>query len=386
MSTKPFSKEDTDRSEHKQMNSLAAAKQNQGSLQTEQVEVNITMNKETMALEKLQKLSINRDVDDMRKFAKSATHIVGRMALAGQITVLYAGPNTGKTLLTLKLIAEAIANGSAGKAVYHINLDDTYDGLITKADLGNRHGFEVISPNSFTNPNRHFADLVDFVIAEHIANETVLVLDTIKKFADVMDKKASSLFMTTCRRLTSAGGSIIALAHINKHKGEDDKGIPAGTSDVLDDCDCAYVIGILSEEQIQGGLKRTVEFTNLKARGPVVQSSVYSYINYEDGDYNRMFDSVKLIDGNEVDKLRVENATAAERNQDADLINHISNMLRSSGITIQKDIVSDVCTSSCAPRRKVLACLQRWSSSHDEGGLWTVTIGPKNSKLYELKI
>jgi hypothetical protein len=209
-------------------------------------------------------------------------------------------------------------------------------------------------------------------------------MDTIKKFVNVMEKKESSAFMTTCRNLTSAGGSIIALAHINKNRGEGEKGIPAGTSDVLDDCDCAYVIDILDKEQVPEGLKVTVEFRNEKSRGPVVQSSVYSYIKYEDSDYFRMFSSVKLIDGNEADRLRAQKALEFERNKDAGLIDEISKMLRTSGETIQKELVAYIVDSTSFSRRKVVDCLQRWSCSQDEGGLWTVTKGPHNSNLYKL--
>ena len=77
---------------------------------------------EDTILDKLKTLSINGELDEMRKFAKSATYVAGRLALAGQVTVFYAGPNTGKTLISLKLISEAVANGAAGDHVYHINL------------------------------------------------------------------------------------------------------------------------------------------------------------------------------------------------------------------------------------------------------------------------
>ena len=336
-------------------------------------------------LEKLRKLSINDELDEMRKQARAATYIAGRMALAGQLTVLYAGPNTGKTLLSLRLVSEAIANGTAGEHVYHINLDDSYEGLISKAELGVRHGFGVISPTKFSHPNKNFAELVGALIKDGVANQTVFIMDTVKKFVDVMDKKASSEFTTTCRRLTSAGGSIIALAHVNKNRGEENKGIPAGTSDILDDCDCAYVIDLLKEERVTDGSKRTVEFQNKKARGPVVKNAVYSYINFDDSDYNRIFESVSLVDGNEADLLRAEKAVEFEQNKDADLIKEISKMLQSSGETLQQDILTQVCSSDSYPRRSVLACLHRWSRPENEDGLWLASKGQKNSRLYKME-
>ncbi|MEH6616519.1 MAG: hypothetical protein V7699_01625 [Porticoccus sp.] len=363
---------------------LAATKQNPGSPFYPQSDTSKTISTQTGVLEKLRALSINSHVDEMRKTAKNAIHIAGRMALAGQITVFFAGPNTGKTLITLKLIAEAVANGTAGKNVYHINLDDTYEGLITKADIGNRHGVEVLTQNKFPSPNENFAELVAALVKEDTASETVFIMDTIKKFVDVMDKKASSQFMNTCRKLTSAGGSIIALAHTNKNKDGDNKAIPAGTSDVLDDCDCAYVMDIVDEQKVVGGTMRTVEFRQEKSRGPVVQEALYSYTKYDDSDYERMFYSVKLIDGNEADLLRARTALNIERDKDANLIKVICDALKSSSEWIQKDLVIEITNDASFPRRKVHDCLKRWSCPADEGGLWAMSKGPHNSNIFKL--
>ncbi|MCP5128546.1 MAG: hypothetical protein H6985_03075 [Pseudomonadales bacterium] len=340
--------------------------------------------KELSILDKVRALSINDKVEEMRKEAKETTFVAGRMAVAGQINVFYAGPNTGKTLLTLKLISEAIATGSAGDHVYHINLDDTFDGLIQKAELGKRHGFHEIPGANFPNPSESFAEMVEMLIAENLAHQAVFILDTTKKFTDVMDKKASTRFMSTCRRLTEARGTIIALAHVNKNKNHENKSIPAGTSDVLDDCDCGYVIDLLSEEKVLGGVKRTVEFRHLKGRGPTVQSAVYSYVQYADGDYERMFYSVKLVDGDEADRAREQKALQVERLRDAALIAEIQKLLTASGGAIQKDIVTQLVANDAYSHRTVRSCLQRWSCPAEEGGIWTVTKGENNSSIYKL--
>lgn len=335
-------------------------------------------------LDQLRTLSINGELEELRKQVRDATLIAGGMALAGQITVFYAGPNTGKTLLIMKLVAEASANGTTGNHVYHINLDDTFEGQISKAELGIRHGFDVIVPAKFPAPQKNFVELVDKLVEEGTANKTVFILDTIKKFVDVMDKKASSQFMNTCRKLTSAGGSIIALAHTNKNKDGDNKAIPAGTSDVLDDCDCAYVMDIVDEQKVVDGTMRTVEFRQEKSRGPVVQEALYSYTKYDDSDYERMFYSVKLIDGNEADLLRAQTALKFERDKDASLIKVICDTLKSSSEWIQKDLVTKITNGTSFPRRKVKDCLKRWSCPADDGGLWTMSKGPHNSNIFKL--
>jgi hypothetical protein len=337
-------------------------------------------------LEQLNSLSINGRVDDMRRQAKNSIYVAGRMALAGQITVFYAGPNTGKTLITLKLVSEAIANGTAGDNVYHINLDDSFEGLIDKGDLGNDHGFKVLGPDTFTKPNENFAELVNALITEGSAGNTVFILDTIKKFVDVMDKKSSSQFMTTCRALTSAGGTIIALAHINKQTRDKEESIPGGTSDILDDCDCAYVLDVINETQTTEGKTRTVEFQQKKSRGPTVESAAYSYTVYPDADYHRMFNSVNIVDGNSADQARAAKALTVEKTQDAALIHAISDLLSAAPAICQQEIVDNITSLEISTRRKVVTCLKRWSCPANEGGLWTLFKGESNSNHYQANL
>ena len=327
--------------------------------------------------------SINHRIESMKKKAKGAIFIAGRLALFGQMTVFYAAPGTGKTLITLKLIAEAIANKTIGKHVYHINLDDTYEGLITKAELGNHYGFQVLSSDVFTNPQDNFKQLVNKLIEEDTAREAVFILDTIKKFVDVMDKKSSSLFMDTCRRLTTAGGSIIALAHVNKNKSAGNGSIPAGTSDVLDDCDCAYVMDVLQAENQDNNCQEfTIEFTSKKSRGPVAPSAIYTYTRSADDDYISMFNSVKLLNGNEADEARKAKMIRYQQQKDELEIKEITNILKQPGQHTQKEILEKV-PNTCT-RRNTIDCLKQWSIPKEDGGLWHITKGANNSNIYSL--
>lgn len=335
-------------------------------------------------IDKLDELATNHRVDELRRLARDATFIAGRMALAGQITVFFASPNTGKTLLLLNLVSEAIANGTAGRYVCHFNLDDSYEGLIQKADLGNRHGFKVFGPAELPSPRDNFEEIVMAFAKEDSARETVLILDTLKKFVDVMDKKDSTAFMNICRVFTQAGGSIIALAHTNKHKGEDNASIPAGTSDINDDCDSAYILDLIDERPVEGGMSCTVECRQGKNRGPTVMSSMYRYTRYDDADYERMFHSVKLLEGTEADALREQTARQYELDLDAALIADITALLASSGDLSRKDIVHALHSCGPHPRRQLDACLKRWSCPSEDGGLWTVSRGERGATIYSI--
>ncbi len=323
------------------------------------------------------------DMQAMRKQLQDAKYVAGRLALTGQITVFYAGPNTGKTLISLYLVSEAIAAGALSGNVYHINLDDTYDGLITKGELGLRNGFIEVSPPKFPSPAENLKELVDRLISIEAAGDVVLILDTIKKFVDVMDKRASAEFMTACRRFTSAGGTILALAHTNKNKGNDEKSVPSGTSDILDDCDCAYTIDVLTEEKGAEGVTRTIEFTSLKSRGPVVPTAVYRYTRFEDADYTAMFNSVHLIDGDDADEARRKHALAKEKEHDKPLIQEICTILQS-GEKLQGELVTQIQDTGKYSRSAILACLTRWCGAEADGSIWDTRNGTKNAKLHYL--
>jgi len=50
------------------------------------------------------------------------------------------------------------------------------------------------------------------------AADMVVVFDTAKNFADLMDKKNSSDFMRNVKDFVAAGGTAILLCHVNKRK------------------------------------------------------------------------------------------------------------------------------------------------------------------------
>lgn len=341
---------------------------------------------EIRKLDLVKRFSINDKLDALRKRAKGETFVAGGLALAGQTTVFFAGPNTGKTLLMLRLLSEAASVGAVTKHVYHINLDDTFSGQIEKAELGNQHGFFEIVGEDFPRPRENFAELVDVLVAEGSANEAVFLLDTIKKFADPMDKKDSSNFMSICRKFTSAGGTIIALHHVNKNRGLDERAVPAGTSDILDDCDCGYILDIVEEVSIEGGTKRTVRFHRLKSRGKNPPEVHYQYTVHNDGDYERMFYSVRQLDPKEEDSLRREREIRAGLSIDEKLINAIRRELLSSTGTSQGELVELVTKSGQFSRRKVVSCLKRWDRPQEDGGQWKAVKGQNNSNLYQLHV
>src|SRR5690554_4837108 len=129
------------------------------------------------------------------------------------------------------------------------------------------------------------------------AQDTILVLDTLKKFADLMDKQAGSRFMNHVREFVSHGGTVIMLAHTNKHRDADGKLVFAGTSDVVDDIDCAYIIDVLEAGPLDQS--KTVIFENFKSRGDVADKATYRYSTFKGQSCNALLESVEKVSDDE---------------------------------------------------------------------------------------
>jgi len=335
-------------------------------------------------LEALNRKSANCRLEELEKEMQAAVHVAGAVALKGQTTMWFAGPNTGKTLLALKLVSDAKQAIGESLHIYHLNLDDDVRGLITKAKLGRRYGFEELDPEAMEKPAADFHELVDTLVEVKGAGRTLLILDTVKKFTDVMDKGRSSQFMTLCRRFTAAGGTIIALAHTNKHSDGEGKPVHGGTSDLVDDADCAYVMSIEREESFTGGVRRYVKFENTKARGDVARETTYSYEVNDDADYHRMFHSVKRVGEDEVEKARRRDQIKKDQLADETLIDTIRSLLSEQSWS-QTALIDRVREKTGSSKRQVGYCLDRWSCAPDDGGLWIKEKGDNNASIYRLE-
>lgn len=105
----------------------------------------------------------------------------------------------------------------------------------------------VIAPHHNGFDIGQIAALMSSMGQDGTARGVVFVLDTLKKFTDLMNKRSASDFGQVAPGFVSGGGTLIALAHTNKHPDFDGKRIPSGTSDIVDDTDCCFVINKLSK-------------------------------------------------------------------------------------------------------------------------------------------
>jgi len=300
--------------------------------------------------------------------------ILLRIGMVGEQTVLWAPPNTGKTLLALALLAKSIVMGMINPAdVYYINADDSQVGLWIKTQIAEKFGFKMLAPwlQGF-DPNQlrtYFEDL----IASGLASGKIVILDTGKKFFDPMSKEQSSSFMNLLRQFTMAGGSVIMLAHTNKRTRSDGTPIPGGTSDVLDDCDAAYTLRTVPGPT--GAKEKRVLVECIKSRGG--PPGPFGFAFNTDGTYLDKFDSVREFDPKELEGVE------AEPEDEGSVIEITKDAIRQGYATkmILRDRVSEV---AAIPKLQALKTIERYTGTDPTRHHWRVEVGRHGANKYIL--
>jgi len=331
----------------------------------------------------LEKFALNGQSTEMESKMLDDKFVLGRLAILGQSTVFYAKPNAGKTLMTIWLLIEQIKTGDiSGPDVYYINADDNHKGITFKLKLAERHGFKMLVPGYNGFNADYLAQYLASLIRTDQAHGKVLILDTVKKFADLMDKRRSSEFGQAVRQFVAHGGTVIMLAHVNKHPDAEGKLIYSGTSDLVDDSDCAYTLDTISED---GNSSRVVKFENFKSRGDVASESVYSFDGSDGKSYQERLDSVRAVDDDERQTAERQKALSdtLERNREA--VEAIRECLLAESEMKKTDLIKAAIDRSGVSRAKVIKALRdHTGKSTRDKQFWHADVRDKNAHVYRL--
>lgn len=272
------------------------------------------------ALDKLA-ASTEENIEAMKLRAQDAVFLLPEIAMLGDCTILNAGPNTGKTLLTLWLLTQRDKEATKHLRIYYINADDSFNGGIEKMEILRGEGITTLIPNQNGFDPANLSKIIKAGIKADACGKMVIILDTLKKFVSTMDKNDARVFNIMVRTFTQAGGTLIALAHTNKNKDSDGKSIAEGVGDFQSDFDCAYTID--KAPVITEGAMRTIVFENTKLRGPNSMKVTYEYDAGEKKSWHRRFQSIKRI-GQEEAQAAIEKAEKeAQREKDQPIIDYI---------------------------------------------------------------
>ena len=174
----------------------------------------------------------NEDVINMRDSA----FLIPTMIVQGHVAVFAAPANGGKSTLFIYLCEQLAANGLD---VIYVNADSSPGDLVDHYHHAKRHGYKVISPDVKLGQNAQsvLAILDKIVNSSASCDGLVLILDTLKKFVDMLDKKQLKTLLSTLRAITLKGATICLLGHTNKYLGKDGNLIFEGMGDLRNDVD-----------------------------------------------------------------------------------------------------------------------------------------------------
>ena len=182
----------------------------------------------------------------------------------------------------------------------------------------------------------------------------------------------------------SAGGTLIALAHTNKHLGTDGKAVYSGTSDIVDDPDCCFVIDKISTDERSGTATHKVEFSNIKARGDVSSKLGFTYEKRYGQEYAALLDSVTRLDGNYIEEIKEKAIVQAELEEDVAIIRTVCTLIQDGTVTKAKIIkqAHELSSESTARAKKVLE--KRTVSIYQLGHRWQQHMGAHNRHVFEI--
>jgi len=326
----------------------------------------------------LRQYSMSGRSHEISTMAESMIPLVGDVIVTGQCSVIYAAPNTGKTLLTLRLLADSIREGRvSGSNVYYVNVDDNLTGVKEKLAFAEENGFEMLveGHQNFTAPK--LAGLIQATIDDRTAKNQVVVLDTLKKFTDLMSKSQSSEFADLSRRFVMSGGTLIALAHTNKNPSSNGRPQYSGTNDIHSDFDCAVYLLDMGVEKDSG--RRFVRFDNFKTRGGVEVASTYSYKVGDKMSYRDLLNSVQLLSEEDVRKVE----ETRQKEADEDLICVVCDCIQV-GKRDKTTLLKEVRTQAGVSRENVESILKRYEGKKYGEHLWYWTRGEHGRKTYSL--
>ncbi|WP_165837136.1 AAA family ATPase [Phenylobacterium hankyongense] len=315
----------------------------------------------------------------MEAAAADTKPLLGRFVVRGQATMIYAEPNAGKTLIVLNLCLDAIARRVIDPDnVYYINADDSSQGVATKLRLMQDAGAHVLVPGYGPFKTHHLAEMLDQAVAQRTALGTLVIIDTYKKFTDLMDKRRTSVLNQVCRQYVMAGGTVVALGHTAKNPNADGTPRYQGGTDVLEDFDAVYVGRPIIPKA--GADERVVKFTRIKCRADSPEDVAYAYATTRGIGYDEKVASVQAVDPDDYAAYATYNGQVGE----GEIMAALMRLIRSDGAVGKMELARAVAKECAVSQRVGLDVLNRYTGTVPREHLWTFETGAHGRRTYRL--
>lgn len=329
-------------------------------------------------------------LDYLRTLKREVKPILGPLAVDGELTIISAGPNSGKTLITLSLLFKEITeNGLDPARVAYLDFDDSMNDFIEKADLASKYGIEFVAPSTTLDGRAQSLDPANFIehlqhcISEGSANGTIIILDTVKKFVDTIQKNDVRNFMIACTNFCAAGGSLILLGHSNKNTNPKREVTFEGTGDFLSDAHRMWQCSCVDNPDGT----RVTTFHLIKSRSPGDEHVEIQFTHSIKQGYLDRLNSVEILS---CGTRRIEESsgdlidlTEAPRITDEMIIHAIKGQLED-GSQNQTAITDAVRKDLGISKERVRKVLIEHDGSDPEASLWTSVKGLRNATIYSL--
>lgn len=292
--------------------------------------------------------------------------IIPDLVISGHLILIPAEPNAGKTTIMMYLSGLMAAKGYQ---VLFVNADIAGSDAKHAYAYAKDYGFNLLLPDfklgkSIKDIGAKLEKMAD---QDNDLSGIVLVIDTIKKLIDVLDKRFAKEFFALMRKLTAKGMTIILLAHTNKHK--DDNGLPIyeGTADMRSDVD--ELIYLLPHKHDDGTMTVTTKPDKIRGAFKPITFTI---------DKNRTVTQEKAA-------VDIESMKAQQQQQATDqaVIHGIIESIKNQCLN-QKAIIAN-CLNLGLPERSVKTVLCSYSDQQTAlPVLWITKRGKGKEKIYQL--
>jgi hypothetical protein len=148
-----------------------------------------------------------------------------------------------------------------------------------------------------------------------------------------------------------------------------------GTSDIVDDCDCAYTLATVSKE----GGEKVVEFENIKYRGNVVDTAAYRYSTDHTLSYAEILLSVAPVDPLQLEPLK----QSKQQRSDAEIVDKVIACI-SEGINTKMKLVDAVAQNAGVSKRTALKIIEKYTGDDPSLHRWKFNVADRGAKVFVL--
>ena len=305
-------------------------------------------------------MDLTKNPSALKKALSKVSHpMKSKVVAMNELSVVYGPTGSAKTLVMLSDTILDKTNRGKEDVVY-VNLDDSAIGLAEKAEILAELKIKMIKEFDLM--------MLYSMINENVAKDKVIIIDTVKKIVNLMDKAQVADLMKHLKNFTHAGGTVILIAHANKNLGPDGLPVLEGVGDLKNDADC--VVRVQRHKDI-------ITMSNEKNRSYVELEAIFQ--TSETKDYKSLMYSVKQLSGQEAIDLKLQREQECFKEDNCRLIETITEMIGlfpAQKTKLVKDLIEDTGLS----RKAIVDILELL-----EDDLWDLEKGPNNSKNYSLR-